>query len=192
MNTPRRQFSRDSICLLCGFAVIQRDISATGEIVERKLFTYKLKLTTERISTIRKVIDTFVVTELQIKECGVCTKCFKKVEHIIKIQHENEQSKAQLNDSWKNVNKCLLTPSRKGIHVVEKRLLRSPSSNQPLTKQLKVLPSVFTFISVQPLVQLATSEQLFRQSSIPIQSSTMQSMAPKPQGLDMAPKPNEK
>ena len=47
---PRRIYYKANICVLCGLAFVQAEVTSTGETIEKKLFIKKLKLTRKNIS----------------------------------------------------------------------------------------------------------------------------------------------
>ena len=53
--TPRRvYYSSRNICVICEFAFVQTEVTATGQQIERKLTNTKLKLSSELVLTIKK------------------------------------------------------------------------------------------------------------------------------------------
>ena len=57
--TPRRIYYNSNICVLCGFAFVQSEVTSTGEKIDKKFFNKKLKLTDQRIKAVTAIVDGF-------------------------------------------------------------------------------------------------------------------------------------
>ncbi|CAC5374739.1 unnamed protein product [Mytilus coruscus] len=142
--TPKRVYFVDNLCIICefsyiqkettsggvtiyvsfvGFSYIQKETTSEGVVITNKFTSKKLKLTTERSHTIEKE-----VAKLQRKtvdDKGVCEKCFRTVERVLRLEKEVEETKNRLLKSKERVE----LSSRQSDNV-QKRLLRSHFSNQ--------------------------------------------------------------
>jgi transcriptional regulator of acetoin/glycerol metabolism len=55
---------------------------------------------------------------------GVCVKCYRHFESVIKLEAQKENLKKQIIESWRKVHTLMLTPSSKSTRrVTQKRLL---------------------------------------------------------------------
>lgn len=82
--------------------------------LQNKILERKLKLTAERKFNIEKV------TEINVSEeegCGVCQKCYRSAEKVIKSEREIKELKVKIKESAKTVANTLLfnlpSPKRK-------------------------------------------------------------------------------
>jgi hypothetical protein len=96
VGTPKRLYCQSNICVLCSFSFIQREITATGELVETKFLKKKLRLTEERIRKIKMVVESFEIDSAHDERNGVCLKCYGKVERVLHLQEGREKLKAEL------------------------------------------------------------------------------------------------
>lgn len=111
--TPRKVYSSTNICCLCGFSFIVKEIDENGKSTVKKFSKLKLRLSEEKRAAISQV------TTIPDNTDGVCTKCFSKVEKVIKYRKEISAIISQFEENMKrNMSK---TPGSR-----KKRLLRSP------------------------------------------------------------------
>lgn len=141
LPTPKKTYFLGNICILCGFSFVQMIKQSDGTEFTKKFLDRKLKLTAERKFNIEQV------TEMNISEeegCGVCQKCYRSVEKVIKSEREIKELKGKIKETAKTVASTLLlnlpSPRRKSI---TKRMLRSPVVQQPMKKTANpILPIV--------------------------------------------------
>lgn len=158
--TPRRVYYLSNICVICGFSFVQTDITPSGHKVEKKLTNHKLKLTRERVDNIKKVIEVFEHEHEQVN--GVCKKCYRHIEKVLKLQEDLGSLQKDLNDTRSGVRMtynltCSKTKSESKRQSYEKRLLRSPLSQQPSKQQRTDFP---TAVSVVTMMTLPTFPQI--------------------------------
>ena len=60
---------------------------------------------------IQRVIEQFVLPEDGTTD-GVCIKCYRHVESVIKLENQKENLKKQIIESWRKVHTLMLTPSK--------------------------------------------------------------------------------
>ena len=90
-QTPRRIYYKANICVLCGLAFVQAEVTSTRETIKKKLINKKLKLTEEKISAIRNVLGEFN-HECITSNNGVCKQCFRTIERINKAERTTEKA----------------------------------------------------------------------------------------------------
>ena len=129
------------ICILCGFSFV------SIETIDRKENIYKfydinIKSSKERIECVRKVTE----TQFNLDRCitctaGVCRKCFRSGESILKTEEKNnatkEKNRQSLNQVFRNQILSLSSFRRKSITTTGKRMLRSPDPPGPVSRQAK-------------------------------------------------------
>ena len=156
-GAPRKKYVRSNICVLCGLSFIQTEITREGvEIYCKQLMKTKLRLSNERVLMIQRVIEQFVLPEDGTTD-GVCIKCYRHVESVIKLETQKENLKKQIIESWRKEHTLMLTPSSKITRrVTQKRLLRSPGVSLPPSKEIRVFPGITTNLIPKQPMQLAT------------------------------------
>lgn len=117
-----------------------------------KFFDIKLKLNKERVDNVKKITglpDIDVATN-----AGVCKKCYRSVESILKTEEKNQITKQRFREIAETTMKShmlqLPSPRRKSI---SKRMLRSPS--MPSSKKQTLVN-----LSYRKLVQIAPFKDL--------------------------------
>lgn len=70
--SPRRVYFNGNICIICGFCFVPKES--------------ELKLSKERLQNIDIVIGSIVNSD--IEKNGVCIKCYRAVEKVIKLRNE--------------------------------------------------------------------------------------------------------
>lgn len=124
--TPRRTYILNNSCVICGFSFIVKEQQSDGTVKVTKHLNRKLRLFQERLN-----ILTYVVGDVQVSDNsanGVCVKCFQSTERVIKLEKEAKKLKDELllaRNEVVDVNSDRRTN-------VEKRLLKSPGTSQPL------------------------------------------------------------
>lgn len=108
-----------------------------------QFYQNKLKLNSEKVDCIRKVTEKSDL-DLEGSNAGVCRKCFRSVESIIKADEKNKAAKQRLIQSLDQVCKTqflvIPSPRRKAI---TKRMLRSPHGpDQPSSRRANPLARV--------------------------------------------------
>lgn len=150
-STPRKTCVLSDVCILCGFSFIQIEKTDGGEKIQ-KFFDIKLKLNKERVDNVKKITglpDIDVATN-----AGVCKKCYRSVESILKTEEKNQITKQRFREIAETTMKShmlqLPSPRRKSI---SKRMLRSPS--MPSSKKQTLVN-----LSYRKLVQIAPFKDL--------------------------------
>lgn len=127
--TPRKVYSSTNICCLCGFSFIVKEIDENGKSTVKKFSKLKLRLSEEKRAAISQV------TTIPDNTDGVCTKCFSKVEKVIKYRKEISAIISQFEENMKrNMSK---TPGSR-----KKRLLRSPQATVPEAKSVHICEGI--------------------------------------------------
>lgn len=128
--TPRKTCVLGDSCIVCGFSFVQHERTADGKDIIHKFYQSKLKLNSERIEYIKKVSE-----RSDIQECdgGICRKCFRSVESVIKTDEKNQAAKQKIRESIDFVyrTQIISLPSPRRTSVT-KRMLR-PDPNPPDT-----------------------------------------------------------
>ncbi|XP_052073799.1 uncharacterized protein LOC127711731 [Mytilus californianus] len=81
-------------CIICGFTFIQKETTSDGLVITNKFTHRKLKLTTERLREIEKVVGN--LQKKKKDDNGVCLKCYRAVERVLRLEKEAEKTKAWL------------------------------------------------------------------------------------------------
>lgn len=123
-KTPQKIYSTSNVCSLCGFSFVIKEIDKEGNIQIKKLVKLKLRLTEEKQTAIREVTQ----TDLPPNAEGVCTRCYAKVEKVLRYKKEIRDilENFQLNMK-RNMAK---TP---GSSTRKKRLRSSPKPNEKVS-----------------------------------------------------------
>lgn len=139
-STPRKTYSLGNICVLCGFSFVQIEKRKDGTEVEHKYLDRKLKLTSERLKNIQKVTE---MTFPRDEGSGVCQKCYRSVENVIKSETKATEMKLKIRKTAQTVANTLLLnlPSPRRMSIT-KRMLRSPDVSQPAKKHSLPLVNV--------------------------------------------------
>jgi len=115
----------------------------------------KLKLSDERRKNIENVTGFGVKNDT---EAGVCQKCYRSVERVLKMEKETSELKGKIRNSAHTVQSTLLlsVPSPKRS-AISKRMLRSPAFTQPAKKQINPnLPITYVQpVTVMPFTDIA-------------------------------------
>lgn len=153
-QTPRRIYYKANICVLCGFAFVQAEVTSTGETIEKKLFNKKLKLTEEKISAIRNVLGEFN-HECIISNNGVCKQCFRTIERINKAEKEVEELQKEIKTSRSLVRQKyqLATPSPTKTKI-EKRLRSVISPEKANVEKRRSFPTTFSQVELVNILPL--------------------------------------
>lgn len=141
--TPRRVYFNGNICIICGFCFVSKETDETGNITIKKYTNMKLKLSKERLQNIDIVIGS--IENSDIEKNGVCIKCYRAVEKVIKLRNEVKSLTDKMKESSERVSLTLPSPRR---GASEKRLLRSPVSLQS-TKFVRFPTAVSTVVPVK-------------------------------------------
>ncbi|XP_062569086.1 uncharacterized protein LOC134231180 [Saccostrea cucullata] len=157
-STPRKTCVLSDTCILCGFSFIQIERKENGEEKVHKFFETKLRLNTERKDSIKQLTGLTDIADVTTN-AGVCKKCYRSVESIMKTESKNEQIKQRFREvaqrTIQTLTLQLLSPRRKSI---TKRMLRSPA-----------LPSskIQTFdVSYRKLVQISPFSDLTNRTDL--------------------------
>lgn len=100
-STPRKTCVLSDVCILCGFSFIQIEKTDGGEKIH-KFFDIKLKLNKERVDNVKKITglpDIDVATN-----AGVCKKCYRSVESILKTEEKKPDNQAEIPRNCRNHN----------------------------------------------------------------------------------------
>lgn len=120
--TPRKTCVLGDQCIVCGFSFVQHERTADGKEIIHKFYQSKLKLNLERIECIKKVTE-----RSDVQECdgGMCRKCFRSVESVIKTDEKNQVAKQKIRESMDFVyrTQIISIPSPRRTSVT-KRMLR--------------------------------------------------------------------
>lgn len=84
-------------CLVCGFSFIQMLVDRDGNTAINKYLDKKLRLSVERLKIVKDVCN-ITNDVIFTKDTGVCQKCFRNIEMVLKIEKEA----ATLRDSFKS------------------------------------------------------------------------------------------
>ncbi|CAC5384735.1 unnamed protein product [Mytilus coruscus] len=76
------------------FSFIQKETTSDGVVITNKSTHRKLKLTTERLREIEKVVGN--LQKKKKDDNGVCLKCYRAVERVLRLEKEAEKTKAWL------------------------------------------------------------------------------------------------
>lgn len=138
--TPTKTCVLGDACIICGFLFVQFEKTTDGTDIIHKFYQNKLKLNSEKVDCIRKVTEKSDL-DLEGSNAGVCRKCFRSVESIIKADEKNKAAKQRLIQSLDQVCKTqflvIPSPRRKAI---TKRMLRSPHGpDQPSSRRANPL-----------------------------------------------------
>lgn len=125
--TPRKTYILNNSCVECGFSFVKEQQS-DGTVKITKHLNRKLRLSQERLKILTYVVGDIQVSDNSSDMNGVCVKCFQSTERVIKLEKEDKKLKDELLLARKvvvNVNSDRRTN-------MEKRLLKSPGTSQPL------------------------------------------------------------
>jgi hypothetical protein len=92
------------------FFLTIRSLSGTFKNAFPSLTRIILRPPHERVVMIQRVIERFVLPEDGTTD-GVCVKCYRHVESVIKLETQKENLKKQIIESWRKVHTLMLTPS---------------------------------------------------------------------------------
>lgn len=173
-QTPRRIYYKSNICVLCGFAFVQAEVTSTGETIEKKLFNKKLKLTEEKILAIRNVLGEFN-HECITSNNGVCKQCFRTIEKIIKSEKEVEELQKEIKASRSLVRRKyqLATPSPTKAKT-EKRLRSFTSPEKLNVEKRRPFPTFFNkveLVNILPLPPVLGTKQTEKVPVKPVRRS---------------------
>jgi hypothetical protein len=96
--TPVKCYSLGNICIVCGFSFISKRVDEKGNVKLVKMLDKKLRLTKERRETVLSVC------KMQDDTCfpsdsGVCYKCFRALERVLKTEKEVLQTREKFRSS---------------------------------------------------------------------------------------------
>lgn len=126
--TPRKTYILNNSCVVCGFSFIVKEQQSDGTVKITKHLNRKLRLSQERLKILTYVVGDIQVSDNSSDMNGVCVKCFQSTERVIKLEKEAKKLKDELllaRNVVVNVNSDRRTN-------MEKRLLKSPGTSQPL------------------------------------------------------------
>lgn len=92
--TPTKTCVLGDACIICGFLFVQFEKTTDGTDIIHKFYQNKLKLNSEKVDCIRKVTEKSDL-DLEGSNAGVCRKCFRSVESIIKADEKNKKAAKQ-------------------------------------------------------------------------------------------------
>lgn len=155
-TTPRKTCVLSDVCILCGFSFVQIEKTVDGEEKPHKFHQIKLKLNSERLENIRKLTGLTDVDVTNIINAGVCRKCYRTVESVLKTESKHDSIKQKFREMALNTVKTnmlqLLSPSRK---TITKRMLRSPS--MPSAKKQSFDVSYVKLVKMAPFQDLTNT-----------------------------------
>ncbi|XP_048757078.2 uncharacterized protein LOC125667567 isoform X1 [Ostrea edulis] len=155
--TPRKTCLLSDACILCGFCFKQIEKASDGSEKIQKFSEIKLRLNEERWGNIRKL--TGVLTDLDEKGLGgVCKKCYRQVESVLKIEAKNAVVKERFHEMAVRTlkTKMLQLPSPRRTSIT-KRMLRSPDTHVPSTKKKSFDVSVVKLVQLTPFKDLTNT-----------------------------------
>ncbi|XP_056005091.1 uncharacterized protein LOC125654936 [Ostrea edulis] len=136
-TTPRKVYPLGNICLICGFSFVSKSVDTDGNIKINKYLDKKLRLSTDRMKVLKDVcgISDSVVYPT---DTGVCQKCFRSTERVLKLEKEaatmRESFKASVQLTLQRFNVCVPSPSKR---FIEKREIRSPFKENTDVKRVR-------------------------------------------------------
>ncbi|XP_048770593.2 uncharacterized protein LOC125676812 [Ostrea edulis] len=136
-TTPRKVYPLGNICLICGFSFVSKSVDTDGNIKINKYLDKKLRLSTDRMKVLKDVcgISDSVVYPT---DTGVCQKCFRSTERVLKLEKEaatmRESFKASVQLTLQRFNVCVPFPSKR---FIEKREIRSPFKENTDVKRVR-------------------------------------------------------
>ncbi|XP_069110243.1 uncharacterized protein [Argopecten irradians] len=141
--TPRKS----NCCIFCGVRFIT--FAEEGKIVFKK-FDTKLKINEERRKNIEDAVEQVIVVQ---GENGICRKCFRAVQKILKLEKDVSDLRNELIQSMRTT-----------MSMPTKRMLRSPNVALPVSKSLKageidVKVRVVTPVKIAPFRELSNSSR---------------------------------
>ncbi|XP_062611472.1 uncharacterized protein LOC134273299 [Saccostrea cucullata] len=160
--TPRKTCLLGDMCIICGFSFVLIEKTADGKENIHKFYDTKLRLNKEREECIKKVTETSL--DLGLESCtnaGICRKCWRSVESIIKTEEKNNAAKHKLRQSldqvYRNHVLSLPSPRRKSI---TKRMLRSPDPPGDASRRAKSLVTVsyISPVKLTPFCEIGNKE----------------------------------
>ncbi|XP_056009500.1 uncharacterized protein LOC130051535 [Ostrea edulis] len=157
-TTPRKTCVLSDVCILCRFSFVQIEKTIGGEEKVHKFYEMKLKLNSERLENIRKLTGLTDVDVTNIINAGVCKKCYRTVESVLKTESKHDLIKQKFREIALNAVKTnmlqLLSPRRK---TITKRMLRSPSTSMPSAKKQPFDVSYVKLVKMAPFQDLTNT-----------------------------------
>lgn len=151
--TPRKHFFLGDMCIVCGFSFVLIEKTSDGKENINKFYNNKLRLNKDRVSCIKKVTETSIDVD-NCSNAGVCRKCYRTIETILKTDEKNNDAKQKIKDSVDRVHRTqilsLPSPRRK---IITKRLLRSPENVSRPAKSLATV-SYVSPVKIAPFREL--------------------------------------
>lgn len=151
--TPRKHFFLGDMCIVCGFSFVLIEKTSDGKENINKFYNNKLRLNKDRVSCIKKVTETSIDVD-NCSNAGVCRKCYRTIETILKTDEKNNDAKQKIKDSVDRVYRTqilsLPSPRRK---IITKRLLRSPENVSRPAKSLATV-SYVSPVKIAPFREL--------------------------------------
>ena len=94
-ETPRKIYPLGNVCLICGFSFVSKSVDSDGNVKVNKYLDKKLRLSADRIKILQDVcgISASVVYPV---DTGVCQKCYRSAERVLKIEKEAETLRESL------------------------------------------------------------------------------------------------
>ena len=83
--TPRRIYLKENVCIICGFCFETIETNTSGDAIVKKLNNLKLKLTTERVQNIEKIIESKENINYDESK-GICVKCNRSIERVLRLK----------------------------------------------------------------------------------------------------------
>lgn len=90
--TPRKHFFLGDMCIVCGFSFVLIEKTSDGKENINKFYNNKLRLNKDRVSCIKKVTETSIDVD-NCSNAGVCRKCYRTIETILKTDEKNNDAK---------------------------------------------------------------------------------------------------
>lgn len=144
--TPRKTYILNNSCVVCGFSFIVKEQQSDGTVKITKHLNRKLRLSQERLK-----ILTYVVGDIQVSDSsdmnGVCVKCFQSTERVIKLEKEAKK----LKDELLFARNVVVNGNSDRRTYMEKRLLKSPGTSQPLKITTEMKENTNFPVYVRPL-----------------------------------------
>lgn len=123
-----------------------KEQQSDGTVKITKHLNRKLRLSQERLK-----ILTYVVGDIQVSDSsdmnGVCVKCFQSTERVIKLEKEAKK----LKDELLLARNVVVNGNSDRRTYMEKRLLKSPGTSQPLKITTEMKENTNFPVYVRPL-----------------------------------------
>jgi hypothetical protein len=97
-STPKKCYYLGNICVVCGFSFVTKSVDKDGNVQVAKCLDKKLRLTRERLETLWNIRDFKEETCFPL-DSGVCQKCFRAMERVLKVEKEAAEARERFKSS---------------------------------------------------------------------------------------------